>query len=51
MNVNIGFSRNNATKENKVLEATEDGGTGTFFNLHVGDVSVLTDNSHLKYMR
>lgn len=51
MNVNIGFNRNNATKENKVLEATEDGGTGTFFNLHVGDVSVLTDNSHLKYMR
>lgn len=51
MNVNIGFSRNNATKENKVLEATDDGGTGTFFNLHVGDVSVLTDNSHLKYMR
>lgn len=51
MNVNVGFSNNNRTKENKILEANDASGTGTFFNLHVGDAHVVTDNSHLKYMR
>lgn len=51
MNLNVGFGKHNATKENKVLEAKEDGGTGMFFNLHIGDVNCVTDQGHQKYMR
>lgn len=51
MNLNVGFGRHNAVKENKILEATEPGGTGMFFNLHTGDPSLITDQSHQKYMR
>ena len=51
MNVNVGFSQGNKTNENKILEAENASGSGTFFNLHIGDASVVTDNSHLKYMR
>ena len=51
MNLNVGFGRHNAVRENKILEATENGGTGMFFNLHTGDPSLITDQSHQKYMR
>ncbi|MBP3316906.1 MAG: hypothetical protein J6L01_00255 [Alistipes sp.] len=51
MNMNVGFGQHNKTKENSILEAEQDGGTGMFFNLHVGDYSVITGSSYLKYMR
>lgn len=50
-NMNAGMSKGNAAQENVVLDVVEDGGTGMFFNLHVEDLSVLTDHSHEKYMR
>ena len=50
MNFNVGFGGHNAVKENKILEA-KDGGSGVFFNLHTGDPSLITDQSHQKYMR
>ena len=50
MNLNIGFGKHNATKENKVLECTTKKGFGRFFNLNVGSTSVITDNSHIRYM-
>lgn len=51
MNFNVGFGTHNATKENVILEAAGDGGRGMFFNLHVGDMSVVTGDSHVKYSR
>ncbi len=51
MNMNVGFGQHNKTKENKILEVEQGGGTGTLFNLHVGNDSVVTDNTHMKYMR
>ncbi len=51
MNMNVGFGQHNKTKENSILEVEQDGGTGMFFNLHVGDYSVITGSSYLKYMR
>lgn len=51
MNMNAGFTQHNATTENKILETTNDGGSGMIFNLHIQDSRVVTDNSHLKYMR
>lgn len=50
-NLNIGFWKHNAVKENVVLSAMEEGGTGHFFNLNVGDHKLLTDTSHECYMR
>lgn len=49
MNANVGFSKNNATKENKILEYGKDGGNGQFFNLKIGDPSQVTDSAHKKY--
>lgn len=51
MNLNVGFGKHNAVKENKILEVENNSGNGVFFNLHVGDDSLVTDNAHLKYMR
>lgn len=50
MNMNAGISKGNAAKENKILEASEDGGDGVFFNLKVADIRYVTDTSHEKYM-
>ena len=50
MNMNAGISKGNAAKENKILEATESGGNGIFFNLTVTDPNCLTDHSHERYM-
>ena len=50
MNMNAGISKHNAAKENKILEATESGGNGIFFNLTVTDPNCLTDHSHERYM-
>ncbi len=50
-NLNVGFWKHNAVKENIILSAKEEGGTGHFFNLNVGDHTFLTDASHEKYMR
>lgn len=51
MNLNVGFGKHNATTENKILEVDKEGGSGKFFNLHIGDRSVITDNSHTKYIQ
>ena len=51
MNLNVGFGSNNATTENKVLEAGEDGGRGVLFNLHVADPDAVTDHCHVKYQK
>lgn len=51
MNLNVGFGKHNAVKENKILEVDNNSGNGMFFNLHVGDDTLVTDNAHLKYMR
>jgi hypothetical protein len=51
MSLNVGFGKHNAVKENKILEVDNNSGNGMFFNLHVGDPTLVTDNSHLKYMR
>ena len=51
MNMNVGFGQHNATKENKILEVAQPGGTGSLFNLHVGNVNVITSQAHIPYMR
>ena len=35
----------------KHLEVDKDGGSGIFFNLHIDEVSVVTDRTHEKYMK
>ena len=50
-NANIGFNTNNKVEENKVLEASEEGGTGIFQNLFINDERIVTDGSHKKYMK
>ena len=49
--LNVGFAKHNAVKENIVLNASVEGGTGRFFDLRVGGNKYLTDTSHEKYMR
>ena len=51
MNMHAGHRKNNATAENIILEVGKDGGTGYFENLHIDDVSVVTDRTHEKYMK
>lgn len=51
MNFNMGLGEHNRTAENKVLEAGEEGGSGTFFNLHILDPRLITDASHEKYSK
>lgn len=51
MNLNVGFGKHNAVKENIILEVDNKSGNGMFFNLHVGDETLVTDNTHLRYMR
>ena len=51
INLNVGFGDNNATKENRILEVAKSGGQGMFFNLHVGNENIVTNNAHLPYMR
>ncbi len=51
VNMNAGFSRRNATKENKVLECTKSGGKGKFVNLHIRDPRFVTDNRHEAYCK
>lgn len=51
MNMHAGHRQHNATTENKILEVDQDGGTGQFFNLHIDDEKVVTDTSHVKYMK
>lgn len=50
-NANVGFNSNNRVKENKVLESSEEGGSGIFQNLFVNDIRSLTDNSHEQYIK
>lgn len=50
-NANIGFNTNNKVEENKVLEASEEGGAGIFQNLFINDERIVTDGSHKKYMK
>lgn len=50
-NMNVGINKNNATKENVILDAAEKGGNGRIFNLHVSEPSHLTSHAHLKYMK
>ena len=49
VNMNAGFSKRNATKENKVLECTKSGGKGKFVTLHIRDSRFVTDHSHEAY--
>lgn len=51
MNMHAGHRKGNATTENKILEVDKDGGSGIFFNLHIDEVSVVTDRTHEKYMK
>ena len=51
MNLNVGFGAHNATKENRILETTQSGGQGQFFNLHVGDEKFITTQTHIQYTR
>ncbi len=51
MNFNMGLDEHNSTVENKILEAAEEGGSGTFFNLHISDKRFITDDSHEKYLK
>lgn len=50
-NANVGFNTNNKVEENKVLETSEEGGTGIFQNLFINDERIVTDGSHKKYMK
>ncbi|MBQ6087914.1 MAG: hypothetical protein IJK96_07665 [Bacteroidales bacterium] len=50
-NMTAGMHKGNAAEENIILDAPEEGGQGSFTNLFVSDYSVLTDNSHEKYMK
>ena len=50
-NANIGFNPNNRVAENKVLEASEEGGSGIFQNLFINDHQSVTDRSHEQYMK
>ena len=50
-NLNLGFAKHNAAKENVVLEVGEAGGKGDLTNLHVENEAVVTDFSHKKYMK
>lgn len=50
-NMNAGIGKHNATTENVILDVAEDGGNGIFFNLNIGDPSLVTDHEHEKYMR
>ena len=50
-NMTAGFHKDAAAEENVLLDAAEEGGSGVLTNLHVQDLSVLTDHSHKKYMR
>jgi hypothetical protein len=49
VNMNAGFGKNNATKENKVLECDKSGGEGKFVNLHIRDSRFVTDYTHEAY--
>ena len=50
-NLNLGFGKHNATKENVVLEVGEAGGKGDLTNLFIGDESVVTSSVHKRYER
>ena len=50
-NMTAGMAKHNAATENIILDAAEEGGSGSFTNLYVSDYSVLTDHSHEKFMR
>lgn len=50
-NANVGFNSNNRVKENIILEASEEGGTGIFQNLFINDMESVTDKSHETYTR
>lgn len=50
-NLNLGFAKHNAAKENIVLEVGESGGKGDLTNLYVENESVVTDAAHKRYMR
>ena len=50
-NMTTGMVKSSAATENVVLDVAEEGGFGTFTNLFIQDISVLTDHIHEKYMR
>ncbi|MDE6490331.1 MAG: glycoside hydrolase family 55 protein, partial [Muribaculaceae bacterium] len=51
MNFHMGLSEHNRTAENKILEAGEPGGSGSFSNLHIVDDRFVTDFSHENYVK
>jgi hypothetical protein len=50
-NLNVGMGKHNQTKENVVLEVTEDGGGGTILGTVITDPSVITDQTHERYTK
>lgn len=50
-NLNVGFGKHNATKENRILECDKAGGKGLFVNLHIRDHRFVTDRSHEVYCK
>ena len=50
-NLNVGFAKHNATKENVVLHVREEGGKGTMLNTVICDPSLVTDHTHEQYTR
>ncbi|MBO7344125.1 MAG: hypothetical protein J6U45_08855, partial [Alistipes sp.] len=50
-NLNLGFAKHNAAKENVVLEVGEAGGKGDLTNLHIENESVVTSSVHKQYER
>ncbi len=51
INPNVGHFGHNATKENVVLEVGEAGGRGKIINPYVRDPHVVTDNTHVEYLK
>ena len=50
-NLNAGFGKHNATKENIILKCDKDGGKGKFVNLHIRDNRFVTDSLYQRYCK
>lgn len=51
LNPHIGFGIHNATEDNRILEAGEPGGSGRIENLFVLDPNLVTDQTHIPYIK